>query len=102
MRKITREALQAFTNGYGMKKANMEVNDNGMYLHGNLIAKFENGKLMISNCGWWSNTTKERLNAILSYYSYGRIYQQDWVWYYTDSKGNTDIFHENSNFIEAC
>lgn len=65
MRKITREAVDAFMNGYYYKKSNMEVTCGEMYLHGNKIAWFDvNKQLWISTCGWLSNTTKERLNAL--------------------------------------
>lgn len=65
MRQITKEAVDAFLNGYYYKKSNMEVTCGQMYLHGNKIAWWDrNYQLWISNCGWWSNTTKERLNAL--------------------------------------
>lgn len=78
MRKITAEAVNAFIEGRHYKKSNMEVRDNCMYLHNNKIAWFDrNHQLWISNCGWWSNTTKERLNALPSV----RIIQRNYHWY---------------------
>ena len=35
MRQITKEAVDAFLNGYYYKKSNMEVTCGEMYLHGN-------------------------------------------------------------------
>ena len=35
-----------------------------MFSFGNLISKLENDKLFITNAGWKSKTTKERLNAL--------------------------------------
>ena len=49
-------------------------------LHGNAIAyKYNDPKqtLSITNCGWESNTTKERLNALPNV----SIQQKNFVWY---------------------
>ena len=68
MRKITQESINAFNNDKSFKKANMEVtvddNETALYLHGNKIAKKIKDELFISNAGWYSNTTKERLNGL--------------------------------------
>ena len=83
MRKITREACRAFESIYGtFKKSNTEVrriSDVGaeMYLHGNLIAYSSPKGTFISNGGWSSNTTKERLNGLTGVH----IQQRDYVWY---------------------
>ena len=84
MRKITKETVNAFNNSTPFKKANMEVevlpNVTIMKLHGNSIAyRYNDPKktLSITNCGWQTNTTKERLNAIDGVY----IVQKKGVWY---------------------
>lgn len=78
MKQITKEAVDAFLNGYYYKKSNMEVTCGQMYLHGNKIAWFDKNKqLWISNCGWQSNTTKERLNALPNV----NIVQRNHQWY---------------------
>lgn len=83
MRKVTQKAIQNFNNSKNFKSGNTEVETtkNGLtflILHGNTIAiKDENGKIQITNCGWFSNTTKERLNAIDGV----NIYQKNWNWY---------------------
>lgn len=70
MRKITQEAVNAFANNKAFKKQNMEVRVENkpaqtcLKLHGNTIAKKVDGALFITNAGWLSNTTKERLNAL--------------------------------------
>ena len=65
MRKITEHAVNAFENGGKLSEGNMSVHDGLMYLHGNLIAKYnEEGKLEISNAGWFSPTTAERLRGL--------------------------------------
>mgnify|MGYP003306374925 CR=1 FL=1 len=68
MRKITRQACQAFENGKNFTSNNTVVkaenNVVSMYLWGNEIAKKENGKLYINLCGYNTNTTRERLNGL--------------------------------------
>ena len=65
MRKITRDAARALANGQNFSMSNTRVHNGTMTLFGNAIAKIENGHLMISNAGWDSSTTKERLNGLL-------------------------------------
>ena len=83
-RKITEEACKAFNNGYKFKRSNTEVyqpfNAEGcwfMSLHGNNIAKRENGSVYIKSGGWRTSTTKERLNGL----SGVNIYQFKFQWY---------------------
>lgn len=89
MRKITEETCRAFHYNREIKMSNTSVKKDGsdikFYLHGNLIAiKSATGSLKISNAGWQSNTTKERLNGILSYeYPASRIFQKNHQWYIT-------------------
>jgi hypothetical protein len=71
MRNITAQAVDAFMNARLFKKDNMTIkvlpNVTVMHLHGNAIAYRYNDPdrtLTITNCGWFSDTTKERLNGI--------------------------------------
>jgi len=71
MRKITEESINAFMNAKRFKKANMSVevlpNVTLLKLHGNSIAYRYNDPqrtLSVTNCGWFTPTTKERLNAL--------------------------------------
>ena len=68
MRTVTKNALNCFYNKGNGNFSNTSVitegNTTKMFLHGNLIAKIENDKLFITNAGWKSKTTKERLNAL--------------------------------------
>lgn len=85
MKKISRDAAQALRNGNYFKRSNTEVAGGNFYLFGNKIASFHAGRLEITNAGWQSVTTKERLNAILDAFNVpAGIYQKDWVWYYND------------------
>ena len=89
MRKITEESVDAFLNARKFKKANMEVevlpNVTILKLHGNKIAyRYNNPErtLSITSCGWFTNTTKERLNALEGV----NIYQKNWEWYLNDKQ----------------
>lgn len=71
MRKITEESIDAFMNATPFKKSNTEVkvlpNVTVLILFGNEIAYLYNDPsrtLSITNAGWKSDTTKERLNAL--------------------------------------
>lgn len=71
MRVVTQNAVTCFRNGGNGTFSNTTVvTENGvskMYLFGNLIATLEHnvgGVMKITNAGWRSNTTKERLNAL--------------------------------------
>lgn len=81
-RKITQESVSAFLSGRKFKKGNMSVENELGYtklkLHGNTIATIDAlGVLSISNAGWQSNTTKERLNGLPNVH----INQKNWSWY---------------------
>jgi hypothetical protein len=82
MRKITNESVRNFIDGVPFKKSNMEVSREGtiyyLKLHGNKIAaRLDDGRMWISNAGWRSNTTKERLNGLPGV----NIYQRNWEWF---------------------
>jgi hypothetical protein len=90
MRKITNEAVSAFLDRKPFKKSNMKVQlDFGgvwkLKLHGNTIASIdEMNMLSISNAGWESNTTKERLNGLPNV----RINQKKFQWYLNGNEWN--------------
>ena len=76
-RKVTSSIVDAFLSGRSLKVGNTETDGSSIRLHGNLIAIRENGKLYVSNAGWFSNTTKDRLNGIPGVY----INQVKGEWY---------------------
>jgi hypothetical protein len=99
MRKITEETVNAFYNATPFKKANMEVevlpNVTIMKLHGNSIAFLYNDPnktLAITNCGWESNTTKERLNALQGV----SISQKNHIWYLNGKEWNGELTEINN------
>lgn len=94
MRQITKESVQAFNSSIAFKKANMEIevlpNVTVMKLHGNSIAFRYNdpgNTLSITNCGWQTNTTKERLNAIDGV----SISQKKGVWYLNGTEWDGEL-----------
>lgn len=76
MRKITKLAIDSFLNFKNFAMTNTAVVHNGsliseMKLYGNTIAimnNYGNGHptITLSDCGWKTNTTAERLEGILS------------------------------------
>jgi hypothetical protein len=108
MRKITREAINAFMSGSSFYKANtivepfsgrivlsdgltQGIGDKAyvMRLHGNAIAvNTQQGVIYITNAGWSTTTTKERLNAIpgvsicqkkFQWFLNGKPWNGDWI-----------------------
>lgn len=98
MRKITKESINAFLNAKKFNKQNMSVevlpNVTVLKLHGNEIAYLYNNPnktLTISNCGWFSNTTKERLNALPNV----QIQQKNFKWYLNGKEWNGQLIDIN-------
>ena len=84
MKLITQKSVTAFMNAKPFKRDNTEVvvlpNVTILKLFGNEIAYLYNDPdrtLSITNCGWFSDTTKERLNAIPNV----SIRQSKGLWY---------------------
>ena len=84
MRKITQQAVAAFNNAESFKSGNTKVivkpNVTVLLLFNNEIAYRYNDPeriLSITNAGWESNTTKERLNGLDGV----SIQQKAGIWY---------------------
>lgn len=84
MRKITKQTIDKFMSAKNFKKGHDEVivldNVTILKLFGNEIAyRYNNPErtISITNAGWESNTTKERLNGIDGV----SIQQKQGVWY---------------------
>lgn len=86
MRKITKQAVSALLSGNNYKGSNTTVKNGWLSLHGNEIAQLDliTGELRISNAGWFSNTTKERLNGLPNV----SICQKKGVWYLNGNQWN--------------
>jgi hypothetical protein len=94
MKKITKEVVGAFIHHERCKKSNTWTDGRNLYLFGNKIAWYDlNDKLWISNCGFFTNTTKERLNAIPNV----RIYQRDFKWYLNGKEWDGNAIRISTN-----
>ena len=80
----------ALSNKGNWKGSNTEVefnsntNCSSVYLHGHQIATLDHSTkaVKLSSCGYETNTTKSRLNAILDEVKYGcRVFQKNFVWF---------------------
>ena len=97
MRKIEREMIQAIIDQRNWSKANTRVEydkDSDLsqvFLHGHNIAEYGHADmgLNVNNCGYETNTTKSRLNALINFVFGGiasnySIFQKDFNWYVID------------------
>ena len=84
MRKISKQAARAFLNGNYFQENNTLVHSNGdMFLFGNHIVRKNNNGIEVNFCGFDTNTTKERINALCSICgSDDRFYHKDYVLMY--------------------
>ena len=64
MRKVTQAIANAFKEGINKTIGNTATIDGEVFLHGNKIAKIEDGALLMSLADWNTPTTRERLNGI--------------------------------------
>lgn len=93
MRQITKESIDAFNNSFTFRKSNMLVRvfDDVVKLqyHGNTIAIKDRitDKISITNCGWFTPTTKERLNALEGV----NIQQNNFIWYLNGKEWNGEL-----------
>jgi hypothetical protein len=111
MRKIERLMVQAIKDGRNWKSSNTEVeshpsgnNEMCVFLHGNHIASYKDGNLLINNCGWRTVTTKSRLNAIINEFLDGTkngVYQKDHCWYVTDHGRDYDFDHSKWYYFKS-
>ena len=98
MRKITNDSINAFMTAKKFNRQNMSVevlpNVTILKLFGNIIAyRYNNPErtLSITNAGWFSNTTKERLNGLPNVH----ITQKNWVWYLNGKEWNGELIDIN-------
>lgn len=101
MRKITEIMSKSFRDWEEKSMSNTIVKYNTntwmtkMFLHWNEIAILDClWVLKLDNCGWETNTTKERLNWILDIFDLWHIFQKNYKWYYMDK--NWKVFSMDS------
>ena len=87
MRKIDQEMINALKSGDdSFSKGNrlIERNEGGniqVKFHGHTIAVFAGECLLINNCGYWTNTTKQILNEILLEFCDCWLFQKKFDWF---------------------
>ena len=89
MRKIEQQMNAAISNNQDWQSANTsvtfdaETGESKVYLHGNHIADVGEDFIRIFDGGWQSNTTKSRLNAIMSEHGIAGegVYQKNFKWF---------------------
>lgn len=73
MRKIDQQTANAFLSNGKMSAGNTVVSNGVVTLHGNDIARYVNGShIKINFCGYPTNVTKARINAIVRQFSNDR------------------------------
>lgn len=68
-----------------------------MLLHGHTVAEFHPDHIKLFSAGWFTPTTKDRLNLALylAGISYNtRIWQKDWQWYYGNYQKGDPKFYD--------
>ena len=87
MRKITQQIVGAFANRKDCQLSKRDsVKDGALCLWGHELAKFKDGELMITNAGYFTNTTKDRLNGLNGV----DIRQKNYDWFLNGKKWNGD------------
>ena len=91
MRKIETQMIAAVHGNKNWSSRNTQVVTNDgvstVYLHGNKIAEVGDDFLKLFDGGWQTNTTKSRLNALLSEFGYTcgtkqeYIFQEQFEWF---------------------
>ena len=105
MRKIEREMNNAILNNQNWQKDNTEVtfdpetNESKVYLYGNHIATIGDTFVQIFDGGYQSNTTKSRLNAILSEHGIKGegVFQRNYNWFvhkFIGQAGTSPVYNE--------
>jgi hypothetical protein len=88
MRQITRKIVDAFESRNSLTIDNSRTDGQSLWLFGNRIAEWRSDGLWISNGGWDSKTTKERLNGLRGvmihqirgeWFLNGRLWDGSWV-----------------------
>ena len=86
MNQAIRSLLSGGSTNWASSNTMVSKNENNgnisVFLHGNLIATLNNDFVAIYDGGWQSNTTKCRLNALLSEFRpHTRVFQKNYEWF---------------------
>lgn len=63
-RKVTKAVCGAFLAGKSLTMGNSHTDGKALYLFGNKIAEWQDGTVWITDAGWNTVTTRERLNGL--------------------------------------
>ena len=92
---------------WSLSNTRVEYNENtncsSVYLHGHQIATFDHNlkAVKLSSCGYTTNTTKSRLNAILQEVKYGcSIFQKNFDWF-VSYHGQTESFWDGMILLDT-
>ncbi len=83
MRQITRDIVNAFQNSRSLRIDNSRTDGQSLWLFDNKIAEIRRDGLWITNAGWDSRTTNERLNGLSGVHvrkQRGTLLLNDRVW----------------------
>ncbi len=84
MRTIEKNMIHAIENKKNFNDSNTQVThvneETVVRLHGNIIATIKGNELSVRSAGWETNTTKSRLNSILSHFNKPGISQKNFCW----------------------
>jgi len=84
--------VNAFQNSRSLTIGNSRTNGESLWLFGNKIAEIRRDGLWITNAGWDSSTTKERLNGLSSVH----IIQRRGKWYLNEVEWDGSWVHVDS------
>lgn len=84
MRQITQKIVWAFERRQTLRIDNSRTDGQSLWLFGNKIAEWRNNRLWVSNGGWSSTTTKERLNGITGVH----VQQRRGTWFLNGNEWN--------------
>lgn len=93
MNQTTSKSVSAFLEGRELKVGNTFTDGKSYYLFNNKIAEHRDDGLYVSNAGWFTRTTKERLNGLPNV----RIHQAKRKWYLNGEEWDGQFIKVNDN-----
>lgn len=102
MRQITQRIVHAFQGRYELRIDNSRTDGTSLWLFGNKIAEWREDGLWVSNGGWDSKTTKERLNGLSgvnivqrrgTWFLNGREWDGRWI--------NVDAWNDGIEYVDG-
>ena len=103
MRKITRDIVRAFESRNSLRIDNSRTDGQSIWLFNNRIADLRADGLWITNSGWKSATTKERLNGLTgvhiqsvrgNWFLNGRAWDGEWI--------NVDAWNDGITYVNEA